>query len=191
MAPRWVPNSASPAGDREPIGRRLFAVPKLSGARDQKKWKDILEITHFLEKRDPGEVSLDRLGEKSVDGRVRAFLLPRARADGATRTPPKDFGGWAWIRVDKLQNPPRGATGFQLVASPVAPSAPGATDDNPYHAHVYRRVSAYQTATELRQLFHDNGDIEWVDKKNFAWKYYRWVTEGFARLKSAIKAVLR
>jgi hypothetical protein len=188
MAPRWEPKVGAPIDNREPIARRLFEVPRLIGARDQKEWKDTLLLAHFHETRDPGEVSLDRLGQHSVDGKVRSFLLPRAHHAGTGFTPPKDFRGWAWISVGKLRNPPKGAPGFQPVASPVHKSSPDVSDENPYHAHVCRpaNTNGWQTATQLRQIFHDHGAIEWVDRKPWVWKYRRWAADRLTWLSSKI-----
>src|ERR1700730_6981210 len=188
MARRWEPDPQAPVGAREAIGRRLFEIQRLAGARDQKPWKDKLVIGHFLEKRDPGEVSLDRLGETFLDGKVRAFLLPRAQHDGTKRTPPNAFKGWAWISAGKLQNPPAGATGYPITVPPVPESAPGVGDHNPYHSHVCRRpgASAWHTATELRQLFHDHGNVEDVDPQTWWRMYARWLKDGLLRFRSHI-----
>jgi hypothetical protein len=185
VAARWVPKPGAPVGNREPIGRRLFAPIKLAGAKDQNDWKDTLLLGHFLEKRHPGEVSLDRLGERQVDNKVRSFLTPRCHDAACTQTPPKRFAGWAWIVVEKLINPSKGATGFAPIESAIAPSAPGASDDNPYHAHVCRRATAYDTAASLRQIFHDDGDVFWVDKKSWWWIIRSWIALKLAWFKSA------
>src|SRR4029077_18537659 len=112
MARRWVPEIGEAIDDREPIARRLFDAPRLAGAKDQREWKDTLLLNHFLENRDPGEVSLERLGQRSLDGKVKLFLVPRAQLSGTKFTPPKDFKGWAWIQVGKLRKPSKGASGF-------------------------------------------------------------------------------
>jgi hypothetical protein len=145
-------------------------------------------MAQFLETRAPGEVSLDRLGQRGLDGRVKAFLLPRAHDSGTKFTPPKDFKGWAWISVGKLSAPPKGASGFTPVASPLAKSSPTASDDNPYHAHVCRpaNTDGYQTAVQLRQLFHDHGAIDWVGGKPWTWKYYRWIRDRLTGLATRI-----
>ena len=183
MARRWVPEIGGPIDDREPIARRLFQASRLVGATDQKEWKDTLLLAQFLETREPGEVSLDRLGQRSLDGKVKLFLLPRAHLSGTRFTPPKDFKGWAWIQVGKLRSPPKGASGFDPMASPTAESSPGLADDNPYHAHVRRPpgTNGYHTASQLRQLFHDHGGVEWVSGKHWFWKYYQWAKEHLRR----------
>lgn len=180
MARRWVPSPAVAVGSREPVGRRLFAVPRLAGAWDQTQWKDTLEIDHFLEKRDPGEISLDRLGEKSVDGKVRTYLVPRAQHAGTRFKLPKDFSGWAWIQADKLAAPGNGLKNYPVVASPID-GDPQSIDCNPYHAHVCRPggETAYTVAMTLRQLFHDHGKIEWVQRKPWWWKFWRFTVTMF------------
>lgn len=183
MARRWVPKATDPVHPRAPIGRRLFAVPQLAGAADQRKlWKDTLEINHFLEKRAPGDISLDRLGEHNVDANVREYLLPRARDAGYKFLPPKDFDGWACLRAGVLEAPPKqGVSGYALVASPVAAANPDDLACNPYHYHVCRKPqdNAYTTAVMLRQLFHDYGDIEWVTRQRWWQKYWEWAIGAF------------
>lgn len=182
MARLWIPDIAATVGSREPVGRRLFAVPRLAGASDQMQWKDTLEIDHFLEKRLPGAVSLDRLGEKFVDGKVKTYLLIRAQHAGTRFMPPKDFSGWAYVRADKLAAPGKGLKNYPVVASPIV-GDPQSIDCNPYHAHVCRPCgeTAYTMAMTLRQLFHDHGNIEWVKHKPWWWKFWRYAVTTFKK----------
>ena len=83
---RWQPVIDQQIGSNEHLGRRLFDEPSLAGAEDQRPFTGIL-IDHFLEKRDDGQVSLDRLGQSSVDKRVQNHLLPLAH-NAATRFRP-------------------------------------------------------------------------------------------------------
>jgi hypothetical protein len=128
---------------------------------------------------------MDRLGERQLDGKVRSFLMPRCHDAACTQTPPKRFAGWAWIVVDKLMNPSKGATGFAPIESAIPASVSSAGDDNPYHAHVCQRATAYDTAASLRQIFHDDGDVFWADQKSLWWTVRSWLTLKLASIKAA------
>ena len=176
MAKRWAPNGANPIGSKEPIGRRLYEVPRLAGTRDKRAWKDVLVTDHFLETRGLGEISLDRLGRFSVDGSVKSFLIPSCHKLGTVRTPPKQFDGWIWLRAESLIGPPKGATGYSPIVSPEAENLAVGIQANPYHAHVCRLPgdNHYATAVKLRALFHDHGDREQIERKRWLWVYAQW-----------------
>jgi len=184
MAAQWVPKKTDPVDSREPIGRRLFAIPELAGAKDQKPWKDLLKIDHFKENRPPGNISLDRLGEKSVDGKVRKYLIRRAQDAGTKLTPPKDFDGWVCVRADKLAKPGKGLINFPVVASPIESVDPQAIECNPYHAHVCGPAgqTPYVIAMHLKQIFVNDGKIECVTRKDWWWKYWQYVIREFNKL---------
>ena len=74
----WSPKSSDPVGPNERIGRRLFDQKQLNGAQDQKPLRNVFELYHFEEKRDPGDVSVDRLGKTGIDRRVRNYVEERA-----------------------------------------------------------------------------------------------------------------
>jgi hypothetical protein len=112
------------------LGRRLFDEPLLAGALDQKPFAG-LPFSHFEERRD-GEVSLDRLGQSSVDRRVINYLRPLANQAAASFQTPKQFNGWSVLRAHFLTKPPRGEA-VTVIPSPITGSENVA---NIYHAHV-------------------------------------------------------
>ncbi len=157
MAP-WIPN-ADNVGPNEQIGRRLFDKPQLIGALDQKPGHR-LRLEHFLEKRDGGEISLDRMGQSSIDKRVRGYLAQRAiRAAGKFREP-RRFNGWAVAHIKTLRRPPHG-TPVLVVPSPQTSPELDELDKNLYHAHVLPEGrNYYDMATHLFCLFFEHGKTE-------------------------------
>jgi hypothetical protein len=148
---RWVPKPDDPIGPDEPIGRRIFDEPMLTGAQGQGPFPGI-SVRHFEENRD-GEVSLDRCGRTNVEGGVLAYLFPRARAMGAAFNPPKPFTGWLAVRARQLAEPTRGPR------LPPNPSPQSGVDENVYHAHIATPggMDHYIMALLLREIFARHG----------------------------------
>jgi hypothetical protein len=152
---RWVPETDKPIGSNEHLGRRLFDEPLLAGAEDQKPFAG-LHFSHFEEKRD-GKVSLDRLGQSSIDRKVLNYLRPLANCFAASFQPPKQFNGWSVIRAYILSHPPRGEA-VSVIPSPETGPEHMA---NIYHAHVVPgSMDSYIMALHLRQLFADYGNVK-------------------------------
>lgn len=147
----WRPKSDESVGKTEPLGRRLFDEPMLAGASDTTKF-DGLDLRNFEETRDR-EFSLDRLGRTGLDNRVVNYLLPRAKSAGESFSQPRKFDGWAILRADKLQSPPKGPK-LPPVASPTVGDG---LAENVYHAHVLLpeegEHAVYRNALHLRFLF--------------------------------------
>lgn len=150
---RWIPNPGEPVGPNEPIARRLFDEPLLSGAQDQKPFQGI-DLRHFEETRD-GEISFDRFGRSGVERPIVGYLYPLAQAMGAGLKPPRAFSGWLYVRARQLSEPKRGPK-FPPVASPQVPPE----EENVYHAHVVRPdgVDHYVMALYLREIFGRHGE---------------------------------
>ena len=151
----WKPSNA--IGKHEYIGRRLFEREPLRGAKDQTRPARTYELYHFEEKRD-GEVSVDRLGETSVNKQVRAYLNPRGH-HAATKLHKRNFAGWAVTKVKTLQSP---QIAFQIVASPIAGQQDDPLLENAYHAHIEKpdRYNSYEMAVMLKHLFEENYQLQ-------------------------------
>jgi len=190
MARIWVPEANQPIGATEPIGRRLFETPRLAGDILRGRadgWKDVLITDHFLESRDPGEVSLDRLGRFGVDPLVRDVLRPIAEDMFASRTPPRKFVGWVWLKADKLRSPGKGASAYDPLPSPVHADELHKIKENAHHAHVCRRPgdTAWITAVALRALFERHGSLDRVsEKRSRLWIYSRWIFAVCGRIRT-------
>jgi hypothetical protein len=158
---RWTPSSDKPVGQNEHIGRRLFGRQKLKGANDQAQLTANFELYHFEENRDPGDVSLDRLGQSSVDQRVRRYLEPRALSAAAALVPPKPFIGWAVVRARDLQEPSKGPA-LKVVPSPLPVIGGDEFSENLYHAHASRPISygSYEMAVHLKMIFEKKYHVE-------------------------------
>jgi hypothetical protein len=155
---RWEPDAKN-IGPNEHLGRRLFGEPLLIGAQDQVP-PNRLRLDHFMEKRDKGEVSLDRMGQSGIDKRVRNYLMPRALRAAQGFKEPKLFLGWAVAKVKTLTKPPHGEP-VELVASPIAGAEP---EDNVYHAHaIPGSRDYYHMALHLLYLFSEHGTVEAFD----------------------------
>jgi hypothetical protein len=155
----WHPNEN--IGRHEHIGRRLFPRKKLKGAGDQHPDPNTFELYHFEEKRDGGEVSLDRLGESSTDRRVLRYVSLRAHHAASLMKPQTSFRGWAVARAEKLQKPAKGPE-LSLVASPVVATADDELTENVYHAHAVRpsTYGPYEMAMHLKMIFDRNYHFE-------------------------------
>jgi hypothetical protein len=150
----WVPASSEPVGSNEHIGRRLFKRQTLRGAQDQTPPVGVFELFHFEEVRDEGDVSLDRLGKSSVDGKVRKYLDPRARAAISMFAQVRTFNGWAVVRAKELQEPQKGPP-LPIIPSPIVATDGNPLSENKYHAHVKRPGSygVYEMAIHLKVIF--------------------------------------
>jgi hypothetical protein len=168
MAP-WNPNTDK-TGPNEHIGRRLFDRPQLIGALDQKP-RHRLGLGHFLDKREGGETSLDRMGQSGIDKRVRGYLVPRAIQAAGKFMEPRQFNGWSVVHIKILTQPPHGGPSVTVVPSPI----PGiALDENIYHAHVRPdQRDYYEMATQLFCLFSEHGKPDYY-RHELSWRE-RWV----------------
>lgn len=191
MAARWIPEEGAPIAPSEYVGRRLFDIPKLAGAEDQKLPKDFLEATHFLERRSPGDVSVDRLGRTGVESKIANWLLALGRNQGKSFKPTRTFDGWVSVSVRKLVDGEVGS--IIVVASPVEPHDPEKTGHNPYHAHVPRLpipeagIPGFLTALALRHVFVKHGEIRRCDRVKGAVHKFR---DAIAlRLRNVAKAI--
>lgn len=115
----WQPDP-DVVSEKEILGRRTFGdnITKPDGQ---------FRMTVFLDTRYDEDLSLDRMGMKTVDPEVTVFLTPQCHAHGKTQS--KRFAGWAAIRKKVL-------TGLD-----VRPNAQLETADhpaNPYHADLSR-----------------------------------------------------
>jgi hypothetical protein len=169
MAP-WTPN-ADQIGPNEQIGRRLFDKPQLVGALDQKP-RDRLRLEHFLEKRDGGETSLDRMGQSSVDKGVRNYLAQRAIKAATKFREPRQFNGWRVIHIKFLRKPPHGSP-VSVVPSPITAAALDDLDKNIYHSHALPDGRPYyEMAEHLFWLFSEHGRAEQY-RQELSW-HERW-----------------
>lgn len=154
---RWTPRATDPIGQNETIGRRIYDRNSLKGARDQIRPQNTFELYHFEERREPGDVSVDRLGQTSVDPRVRGYLAPRAIAAAAGLTPVAPFRGWAVVRAKHIQRPTQGPP-LRLTPSPIVPIDGDAMSGNDYHADISRHndYGYYEMAMHLKNIFESN-----------------------------------
>lgn len=152
MIALWHPNEN--IGRHEHIGRRLFPRKRLKGAADQQPPPNTFELYHFEETRDGGEVSFDRLGETSIERRVRRYVSLRAHHDASLRKPQTSFQGWAVVRAAELKEPAKGPA-VSLFASPVVATAGDELTENIYHAHAERpsTYGSYEMAVHLKTIF--------------------------------------
>lgn len=162
---RWVPPDS--VGNNEQIGRRLFDEPMLAGTGDQPSFAGLL-VTHFEEGRDD-EYSLDRLGRSGIDGKVVAYLKPRAQAAGKTFRKLKSFDGWAVLSAKELINARRSPS-LPIISSPVEDAEP---KDNAYHAHVVRpqNMDPMHMALHLRHLFVTYGKVKNMRPEDRRWRW--------------------
>ena len=128
--------------DSENIGRSVFSN---KAARRARKGIVIPEI--FLESREAASISVDRM-----DHAPRTALAALSKQTGQNRTPPRNFYGWAVMKVSDAS-----ANGRTVKATP--------DDFNIYHADIFlnlsdddeRRDGQKQHANELATL------AEWFD----------------------------
>lgn len=169
MGKRWVP-SDNPVGENELVGRRLFDEPLLAGAADNQPIFNGLMLSHFEEKRS-NELSLDRLGRTNVEPKVQDYLVPRAKLAGKFFHRPKNFNGWAVVRVKELskaKDPPS----LEVIASPIYTNQEqDELIENIYHAHTVLPddKDPHHIALHLRHIFSKqiiNIDSSGSEKKN-------------------------
>jgi hypothetical protein len=174
----WKPNTTT-IGKSECIGRRLFERQGLKGATDQTRPDKTFELYHFEETRDR-EVSVDRLGQTSVDGRVKAYLIPRGH-DAASRLHKAEFSGWAVTKAKELQSPAKG-TPLQVVPSPLAATAGDELSENKFHAHIEtpEKYDSHDMAIRLKYIFERNYHREPctpLNKKGILQTVRSWLTD--------------
>jgi hypothetical protein len=153
----WKPNAT--VGKNESIGRRLFQRQGLKGAEDQKRPDRTIELYHFEENKDR-EVSVDRLGATSIDGKVKAYLNPRGHYE-ATRLHRANFRGWAVTKAKELQTPAKGKP-LKIAASPIAAQNGDELSENRYHAHIdmLQEYDSHDMAVRLKYIFERNYHLE-------------------------------
>jgi hypothetical protein len=152
----WKPNATTVAGS-EFIGRRLFERPGLKGAKDQRQPDKSFELYHF--ENSDREVSVDRLGQTSVDGKVKKnYLYPRGHY-AATLMHKREFHGWAVTQAKIIQSPP---SSYQISPSPIAQEGEEPLTENNFHAHIEMpdRLSPYEMAVILKHIFEKNYRFE-------------------------------
>jgi|GEM_PF-2395430 len=183
----WTPDATAVAKN-EFVGRRLFERQGLKGAQDQQRPADTYEIYHFEETRD-GEVSLDRLGKTSVDGKVKNYLNPRSHY-AATLLHKKEFLGWAVTQAKAIQSPPNSYT---ISPSPIAAQDGGPVTDkgeslteNKFHAHVAipDRLTPYEMAVILAHIFEKDYRFENAAPAASAQKSEGWFAAAIRKVRS-------
>jgi hypothetical protein len=152
----WKPNAATVAGS-EFIGRRLFERPGLKGAEDQKRPAKTFELYHF--ENNDREVSVDRLGQTSVDGKVKKTYLNARGHYAATLMHKREFHGWAVTQAKIVQSPP---SSYPILPSPIAQVGMEPLTENNFHAHIEMpdRLSPYEMAVILKHIFEKNYRLE-------------------------------
>lgn len=160
----WKPRTDK-IGPGEHLGRRLFDTPALVGAFDQEP-RHKLKLAHFLEKRPGCEISLDRLGETSIDKRVCRYLGQRAIKAAGDFKDPKQFNGWAVVHFKFLRQPPHGGPPISVVPCPIQGFD---LDENIYHADALaEKRSYYEMATQLFSLFSEHGSTHDYNQSELA-----------------------
>ncbi len=152
----WKPNATTVAGS-EFIGRRLFERQGLKGAKDQKRPDKIFELYHF--ENSDREVSVDRLGQTSVDGKVKkTYLNPRGHY-AATLMHKREFHGGAVTQAKIVQSPPNC---YPILPSPMGQVGVEPLTENNFHAHIEMpsRLSTYEMAVVLKHIFEKNYRFE-------------------------------
>jgi hypothetical protein len=154
----WQPNATTVAGS-EFIGRRLFERAGLRGAQDQKRPDKTFELYHFEDS--DREVSVDRLGQTSVDGKVKKSYLNLRGHHAATLMHKKEFHGWAVTKAKELQVPPKGKP-LSIKPSPIAAQPGDELSENKYHAHIefLPEYDTHDMAVRLKYIFERNYHLE-------------------------------
>lgn len=173
-------------GPNEQVGRRLFEEPLLRGATNQPSFSGI-QLNHFLDKRSR-ELSLDRMGQSSLDRKVVRFLEPRAKAHGQSFSKPQEFSGWARVAAKEITQPRVGTNAMPVMPSPIDEPEP---NDNPYHAHLERPegMEPYAAALHLRHIFTTYGSVDGVDIERLTW--LERIVRYIARVRGAITSAVR
>lgn len=180
MAAKWNPLT-DPIGTHEHLGRRLFNEPMLKGAKGQPSFSG-LDLRHFEESREDRQFSMDRLGQTSIVGKVKAYLVPRAQY--SARKSRREFNGWIVVTAKQL------ATGFDgksytAVPSPMPPPMDdNELEENKYHSHcdLPNDMSVKANALFLRQIFY-KGKLESVDDQTMPpSRLYDKITQALRRI---------
>lgn len=166
----------------------MFDRKPLSGAQDQKPPPQVFELYHFEERRDPGDVSVDRLGKTGIDGKVRNYVEQRAIFAASSFTPTRQFLGWAVVSARELQTPAQGPR-LSVIPSPIA--ADNELSENKYHAHIERpaHYQTYEMAVHLKTIFERNYHFQAANSqpqpaaetKSIRLKLWDWMLKNFAR----------
>lgn len=166
----------------------MFEEPLLRGAVKQPSFSGI-QINHFLEKRGR-EISLDRMGQSSLDRKVMRFLESRARAHGQNFAKPQEFNGWVRVAAKEITQPrgPGAQNAMPIIPSPIDEPEP---NDNPYHAHIERpeALDAYVAALHLRHVFTTNGVVERNADQQPTWN--DWIRGSLNAVRAIIEKALR
>lgn len=188
----WSPKSTDPVGPNERIGRRLFDQKQLSGAQDQKRPPNVFELYHFEERRDAGDISVDRLGKTGIDRRVCNYVERRAIFAASSFKPARKFIGWAVVSAKALQRPAQGPS-LLVTPSPLIASDENELLENKYHAHIERpsRYQPYEMAMHLKTIFERNYHFEAgstrpptaTDAKPLHVKFLDWMKRKFRELR--------
>jgi hypothetical protein len=133
----WTPNKHH-VSVKELVGRRVFQESPFF----ERNGKRRVKLNVFLDERpDQDGLSFDRLGVRPRDFmEVVQVLTPIAKAEAASRKPPRPFPGWLGIRVNDIKD-------LCLKPDPI-------TDDpkNPFHAIL--PLNCYRDAIHANNLAH-------------------------------------
>src|SRR5208282_4518199 len=175
----WNPNATTVAGS-EFIGRRLFERQGLKGAKDQKRPEKTFELYHF--DNSDHEVSVDRLGQNSVDGKVKKNYLNSRGHYASTLMHKAEFHGWAVTQAKIIQSPP---TSYPISPSPKAQVGAEPLTENDFHAHIEMpaHLSKYEMAAILKHVFEKNYRFEpcipSVKTEGWPGRAVRWLAKKF------------
>ena len=158
---RWAPSDV--VGNKELVGRRIFDDPIFNGELDQAA-RGKLRFDHFMETREDGELSLDRLGRSNAEKRVLTYLQPRCDHAGARFQRQRNFEGWAGFQVQQIRQNKN--LSLSVEASPIRSDSPTDNDieDNDYHSHILipsnlGKHPEYLVALHLKHLFDRFGKL--------------------------------
>lgn len=187
----WKPAPDEKIGTKEPIGRRLYDEPALSGARDQPTIKG-LDLRNFRQVEGDPHFSVDRLGKTGIEKGVKAYLRIRAEWEGARRKPQRRFEGWVWRGAADLEKGEQGQA-FPVIPSPKRRDVLDGTrgtegapeSENIYHAHIDLdpALSSYLNALLIRETF-TRGKVEKITSIEPERTHISWIREAWGRLRS-------
>lgn len=118
----------------EDIGRSVFS----SKAANRAKRRAVVIPEVFLERLEAESISVDRMGHVS-----NSVLAELAKDRGQNRHPPRNFHGWAIIKVNDAA-----ARGRTVQATPMA--------INLYHADIFLNLSTDDKERRDKQIQHAN-----------------------------------
>lgn len=155
----WVPSKNAQIGDKEHLGRRRVKRHQLIGFSAQEREPE-LSYLDFYDDRD-FEVSIDRLGKKSVDSEVKDFLRPLAAAHAEKQSPKKVFTGWASVQVLRIKTEAQKHK-YSIVPQPIRGTE---SEDNEYHAVISCPIDRthLEVAVMLHHWFETYGVLEGVE----------------------------